>query len=493
MSESNQSAYRNVFKATTLFGGVQAYNILISLVRAKFVAIFLGPAGMGILNLLQMPLGLIQQLTGLGISYSAIRDISQASASGDEEKIGRTLSVFRKWVWWTGLAGVAVTMALSPLLSRWTFGNGDYTYSFLLLSSTLLFTALSSGYGAALQGLRKLRYLARASVIGATVGLLVSIPLYYYFRIKGIVPTIIIASITTLILNWFYSRKITIKKITVTWKEVWYEGNSMAKLGLLITISGLILTFVSYLINIYISRTGGIDQVGLYQAGFSITDKYVGMIFAAMATDYYPRLAGIVDDRKKMIETVNQQAEISLLILGPVLLMLLTTLPLVIRILYTPQFLKIMEFVPWIILGMPVKAASWSMGFIILAQGKSRMYFFSELFASALLLIFCILGYRFLGMQGLGLAFLFMYLLYFIYLLAVCTSRFSFSFLRTFYGLLAVTMILCGISVFLFYYISFPTVYYFGSIISILSLTYSIYKIHEKVNLKNIILNLFKK
>ena len=45
-----QSSYRQIVKATSVFGGVQGFNILISIIRSKVVAVLLGPAGIYSLN-----------------------------------------------------------------------------------------------------------------------------------------------------------------------------------------------------------------------------------------------------------------------------------------------------------------------------------------------------------------------------------------------------------------------------------------------------------
>lgn len=52
-------SYRNIFKATTLFGGVQVYQILISIIRSKFVAVLLGTAGMGIQGMFLSSISLV--------------------------------------------------------------------------------------------------------------------------------------------------------------------------------------------------------------------------------------------------------------------------------------------------------------------------------------------------------------------------------------------------------------------------------------------------
>lgn len=71
--QEQRSSYRQIVKATSLFGGVQFFQILISVVRSKFVAILLGPSGMGIVGLLTSTTGLITGLTNFGLGTSAIK------------------------------------------------------------------------------------------------------------------------------------------------------------------------------------------------------------------------------------------------------------------------------------------------------------------------------------------------------------------------------------------------------------------------------------
>ena len=47
MVKEDDESYSHVLKYTGVFGGVQGLNVLVSLVRNKFVAILLGHGGMG--------------------------------------------------------------------------------------------------------------------------------------------------------------------------------------------------------------------------------------------------------------------------------------------------------------------------------------------------------------------------------------------------------------------------------------------------------------
>ena len=44
-SETEKQEYKNSLKATSLFGGVQVYNIIITILKSKVVALLLGPGG----------------------------------------------------------------------------------------------------------------------------------------------------------------------------------------------------------------------------------------------------------------------------------------------------------------------------------------------------------------------------------------------------------------------------------------------------------------
>ena len=130
-------SYRHILKATSLFGGVQVFNIIISIIRAKFIAIFLGPAGMGIYGLLTSTVGLIGGFTNFGLGTSAIKDVAAAYETGNHTRISIVIIVLRRLVWITGILGALVTMILSPFLSRLIFGNNDFILAFIFISITI--------------------------------------------------------------------------------------------------------------------------------------------------------------------------------------------------------------------------------------------------------------------------------------------------------------------------------------------------------------------
>jgi O-antigen/teichoic acid export membrane protein len=484
MSES-QSSYRKILKATSIFGGVQVFNIAISIIRVKFVAILLGTAGVGIMGLFNAPLQLIISITGLGIAFSAVRDISEANGSGDQKRIAKTIIILRRWSWLTGLLGAVVTISLAPLLSKWSFGNGQYTWAFVWLSVTLFLQAISKGQSSILQGTRRLKEMAKASVFGTTLGLVTSIPLYYWFGIKGIVPAMIISAVTGLYLSWHFSHRVVIETIKLTYKETYSSGLGMAKLGISMTVVAFIASFSSYVLNAFIGNRGGVEQVGLYNSGWGVVGQYTGIIFSAMATDYFPRLSAIQTDNNKVKELVWQQAETALLIITPLLALLIITMPIVVRILYSSAFLPIVMFVDLTILGIQFKTISWAMDYVLLAKGNSKLYLTVEIISGIIILLLNLLFYFLFGLNGLGISFILTYLICMSISYLVLKRKYDFRFPIKFYFGFLITY---GFVVVSFLTVFIPSnIYRYSASIVVLMLAtlFSLFRLNELMDLKS--------
>lgn len=490
---NKESSYKQIIKATSLFGGVQGFGILINILRSKLIAVLLGPTGMGYAALLTSTLTIIDGVTTLGLSTSAVRDIAVANESERSKDVSKVVGVFRKLVWFTGILGSLLTFVFSAQLSTLTFGNEKYSAAFSWLSISLLFMHLTSGQNVLLQGLRKLKYLAQANVLGSTLGLIITIPFYYYLRIEGIVPAMIITSICTFAICYFFSRKITLEKVTTTLIEDLSISKKMLSMGIVICLSNLTTLGAAYLVRIYISNKGGMEEVGLYNAGFAIIGTYVGMVFTAMGTDYYPRLSATSQNTVKTNELINHQAEIAILILAPILCVFFIFVNWVIVLLYTNEFVSIGGMVRFAALGMFFKAVSWSMGYLLLAKGESKIFFWNEFAANSYLLILQIIGYTMLGLEGLGVAFLIGYFLHFLQIYFLAKYRYGFAFEKGFFKIFLFHLFIGIVCFSITRFIHTPFSFLSGTIFILFSIVFSLKELNKRLDLTYIIVRISKK
>ena len=83
MAADSSSSYSQILKSSSLIGGAQGVNLLIGIVRTKFVAILIGPIGIGLVGTYQAIQGMVGTVAGLGIQSSAVRDVAVAVGNGE--------------------------------------------------------------------------------------------------------------------------------------------------------------------------------------------------------------------------------------------------------------------------------------------------------------------------------------------------------------------------------------------------------------------------
>ena len=403
MSEKDKGAYGQVLKYTGIFGGVQGLNVLIGLVRNKCAALLLGPAGMGLVSLFNTTVTFISQATHLGISFSAVRHISELYDQRDEQQTAHFVKVVRGWSLLTALIGMLVCIVIGPFLSNTTFSWGDHSLHFILLSPAVAMIAVTGGETAILKGQRRLGALALVQIISALASLVISIPIYYFFWQAGIVPVIVLMAFVTMCVTLRFSLRVYPLHLSGA-RGILGEGMEMVRLGVAFTVAGIVGSAAEMFIRSYLNVVADLDVLGLYNAGYMLTITYAGMVFSAMETDYFPRLSGVNRDIEATNYTVNRQMEVSLLIISPMLTGLIVFLPVLIPLMFSNEFLPVIAMAQVSALAMFFKVLTLPVAYITLARGKSLVYLFLETSYYVVFVLLMIFGYEHWGLIGTGIA-----------------------------------------------------------------------------------------
>ncbi len=389
------------------------------MVRTKFVAILLGPTGIGLMGVYTAITGMVSTVSSMGIGSSGVRQIAEAHGTGEQDRIARMVKTLRRTVWLTGLFGMAATILGSTLFSRFSFGNYNHALPIALLGITILLGNIAVGQSCILQGTRRIRDMAVVSIIGALNGTAISIPCFYFWGLHGIVPSLILTSMAALATSWWFARRIAIKPITMPWRESRAEAAQLLHFGIPLMLSGLMTTLSAYIIRIILIRQIGLDGVGIWQAAFSLSGVLVNFVLAAMGTDYYPRLTAVAGDNYRVNEEVNAQTEIALLLAVPGLAAMIIFAPLAIAIFYSGKFDAAVDILRWSVYGIFGRVISWPLGFVLLAKGMGKTFFCTETLSN-LFYVFAIWFCTHLwGLPGTGIAFLLLYVIVTIMVYAV--------------------------------------------------------------------------
>jgi antigen flippase len=402
---SGMATHGQILKSSALIGGASVLSVAVGMVRTKAMAVLLGPSGVGLLGMYGSIAELAQSIAGMGINSSGVRQIAEAAGSGDGQRVARTAAVLRRISIVLGLAGAGLVAAFSAQISVVTFGSAERANAVALLSLAVMFGLVSSGQGALIQGMRRIRDLAAMRVLGSILGTVVSIVLVYLMRADGLVPALVSIAAMSLATSWWYSRRVHMPSPALTSYEVGSEARALLKLGVAFMASGFLIMGAAYAVKTMVLRNLGLDAAGMYQAAWTIGGLYIGFILQAMGADFYPRLVAVADNHSECNRLVNEQAEVSMLLAGPGVIATLIFAPLIIFLFYSSEFGPAVEILRWICLGMALRVLTWPMGFIIVAKGAQVVFFLSELAWTIVCLGLAWFCMKAFGLKGAGIAF----------------------------------------------------------------------------------------
>ena len=359
-----------------------------------------------------------------------MRQIAEAVGTGDEEQIAVTVTTLRRVAFYSGALGALLLIAFSKPISWLTFGSYQRAGIVAVLALAAFFGDVSAGQGALVQGMRRISDLARMSVFGALYGTVFSVGILYFWRgERGLVLSLICVAAMSIATSWWYARKIKVRRVSISLKQVTREASGLLKLGVVFMASALMSLGAAYLVRIIILRKLGIKEAGFYQAAWALGGLYIGFILQAMGADFYPRLTAVAKDNEECNRLVNEQSEVGWLIAGPGILATLTFASLVITLFYSAEFGPAVELLRWICLGMMLRVVTWPIGFIILAKGAAKVFFWTEVFTSVGYAGMVWAGVQAFGLKGAGIAFFGLYSLSFavVYLIGRRLSGFCWS------------------------------------------------------------------
>lgn len=403
-NKGGEQGYRSILRGSSAFGGVQLLQILVSLVRGKLVALFLGPGGMGIVGLFTAAINTVQRLASLGLNLAVVKEVGAAKDSRKE--LARVTAAARTLLYASALLGALVCLVAAPWLSRATFGSPDYTGGFMVLSAAVFFGIAGAGEMSFLQGLREARRMMWSSLVGAGVGLCVSVPLYWIWGTRGIVPSLVVLAGAVYAFNYRAVRRaMGPGAVQFLWAEHKPLVRTLIATGVVLMASDAIGTGCQYILNAFLRLRGSVADVGLYQAANSLTMQYSGLVFAALAMDYLPRLAAVAKSDRRLAVVVNRQAEVVAWAAAPLGAGLVICAMPVVRVLLTSEFLAVVPLLRWMGLALAIKALMFPLGYISFAKDNRRVFFWLEgVFGNLLFVVLGCVCFELLGIVGLGYA-----------------------------------------------------------------------------------------
>ena len=425
MAKEDKDSYGQVLKYTGLLGGVQVFYVLMSILRNKATAVFIGPWGMGMAFVYSKAAEFLCSATNFGLGISSVRRLAELHERGERRAVEQYVKLIRSWTLITALLGLVACLVLAPVLSRRMLGDyhstkgfqhaaapvlsrrmlGDYhsTKGFLLLSPTVFLLTMLGGELAILKGLHELRRMAGVSVLVGLVTTLSTVAIYALMGLHGVLPVLLTTSAVTFLLNLRATTRLYPYRVGLRSMHLLRRGTHLVRLGAAFTLAGLVGAGADFAIASFISQSASPHAVGLYGAGFTLIVSYARIVFVAMDADYYPRLSAAGEDVSRRNVIINRQIDVLVLLMAPFLILFSLFLPLVVRIIYTEEYLIVVSMAVYAMSYMFFKAVYTPVAYLPLARGDSMTYFLMETAYYVVFVLAVTAGYALKGLSGAGI------------------------------------------------------------------------------------------
>lgn len=420
---------RELLAAVAKTAGGSMATLVMGMAAVKLLAIFAGPAGVGVFSLLRqtqqtaMVLGLLNGQTAL----------VQGVASREGEARTRYVST----VFWIGVM-VTAAMALLFLaapgpLSRALTGSvdADTASAFRFLAVSVVFGVF---YTFGVSVLNGHKMIGRASLVQFVNFFTVAALAYPMIAFAGKRPATTFATllgagtfVAALLAAVFLWRQ---RLLALRWPD-WSEATRAAArhfvtFSFTLMISGVVSVAVPLIVRAMVVRGFGFARAGIFDAAWTLSMSYVLIILTSFSAYYLPTLSGLTDPAERLA-LIGRVLRLAVILMLPLVTAVIVLKPLVIHLLYSAEFAPALTLIRWMLIGDYFKVLSWVFSYTVLAYADMRTFVFTEVVWGVLTLGAAFVSVRWLhSMEAIAVTFLVLYVAYYAFMARYVYTRHRF-------------------------------------------------------------------
>ena len=378
-------------------------SVLLGMVRNKVASVLLRTGGFGVMADYNRTVQFFSDTTGLSLSLSAVRRLSDTYSNGSDDEVRHCVKVIRSIALLTGLVGMTLMLLLSPLLSRWMFDGGvDDALRLAVIAPVVFFIAVSNGELAVLRGVNQPGRIALYTLWTAVSALLVAVPLYYFFGRSGVIPSIFLIALLQMSGALFFSTKLYAYRARPFAPNLLRQGLDIIKLGAGYIYATALVSGSLWLVYQMIKKMGGESALGIFSAGYILVGMLPSILFAAFDSDYYPRLSGIFARKNERNAMVNEHIEVHLLVQVPVILCVIVLLPWLFPLLFEHAFMPALQMAQVAAFALLFHIMTYPISFMPVSKGDTLTFAAQETVYNVAFVLFTLFGFLHYGWLGAG-------------------------------------------------------------------------------------------
>ena len=412
-----------MIKVTSANALLVIVRMIFSLISQKVLAIVIGAEGIAQVGNFRNVLSFFEQFSILGTSNGLVKYISEFKDNNN--KLNDLFSTSIVFASFAAIVSFIVLFFYSNDINNIIFGSEkDYAYIFKILAFIVPFMAINANLNALINGISDYKIYSKVTFSTVIVSAFLIVFLTIKHKINGsIIAITLIPIIQFFIIYLFiskaFTRYINIKKFNL---RLVFK-NELLSYTIMSVIVIFSINYVDVAVRNLIEKNVSIVEAGYWTAMGSISKTYMQFASAIFPLYILPRFAKITNtyDFKSEIKKIYKML-LPLIIVGMILVFLFKNL--IIRTLYTDDFLSMSGLFKWQLLGDLVKFIALVIAYQFLAKKQIVYFIFTEILSVALFYFFSVYLIDIYGTEGVVMAHLVRYILYLLVVLYILRHSF---------------------------------------------------------------------
>jgi len=414
------SKARNVFRTDfVIVSSWSAVSTLIkmitSFVSIKVVSALIGPSGIAMVGQFMNTITIVNGFATGSISQGVTKYIAEHYDDPALQK--RVISSASFITLFCTAVTSLVVILFSSFIGEKVFKSSAYNELVLLFGITLFLYTLNTLIVSILNGFKSFRKFILVNIITSIAALAVSVLLVVGWGVYGALLNCVISQSVIIFITVFF-----------IFKEPWFRtifsklsfdkaiAVKLLKFSLMLLTTSVLTPYSQILVRDYISTNISIDTAGLWEGMNRLSAMYLMFITTSISIYYLPRLSEIREPGLLQQEIIKT-GKIVLPFLAASCIAIYLLRYLVIRIVFSAEFLPMQELFAAQMVGDFFKIASWMIAYLFWAKAMTRLYIMTEVVFSTSFVLLSIYGIKNYGLMGSSMGYAANYILYFLVML----------------------------------------------------------------------------
>ena len=402
----------NLLKTSALNGIAVLIKTATMFILNKVLAVYVGPSGYAIIGQFQNFIQIVTSFAGGAINTAVIKYTAQYYEDENRQRaIWRTAGSI---VLLFSIIIAFLILILQKQLSIYIFQTDEFQSIFVWFAVFLLFFNFNALFLAILNGKKEILKLVIANIIGSLFSLAITGVLAFKFGLYGALVALSIYQSTAFLVTLILCYKADWFKFKYLFGKIDPDiTRKFAGFALMALTSALCVPLSQIAIRTYMTGEFGIEYAGYWEAMIRLSGAYLMLVTTTLSVYYLPRLSELsaISDIKKEVY-LGYKVIFPFALLGAMLVYLLRDW--IIGLLFTDAFLPMRDLFLWQMIGDSLKIGSWILAYLMLSKAMIKLFIVTEIIFSVSLVILTYLFTSIFGFEGVSIAYLFNYAVYWI-------------------------------------------------------------------------------